>query len=194
MDRLADLVLKGLDQLLDAVAGDALALADLNRNLLRFRGSEYAGLDALAAHLQTVFGECECSIFRAVKVRGGKVRLYLAATSALSGTPQHQAFRNNFFRDYQSYASRCRALQSHSGRPATAAYHDPSRPVLEAHVAGGSLFSGCGEWAESTSFLALAIPSSNPGEPYGVVRLVRGGPPGTAHQTPASRLRTTACC
>ena len=163
---------------------NALAIANLTADLLRYRGSEYAGLDELCFHLQTIFGECECSVFLAhprTNVDPRETHLYLAATTAQSPSDQHCKFRDWFFRKRNHYT----CFTDESGQPVPPAdghiakteraFNEPREPVYEPNSEGKGKFSGSGEHQQSTSFLAIAIPSRSFDKPaYGVVRLVRG--------------------
>ena len=108
---------------------NALALADLQADLLQYKNREYIGLRQLAFHLQTLFGDCECSIFLAhphkdlisvpayqhpgtPQVAGSTlsrqsniriVALYLAATTALTTSSQHIKFLNTFIEGFVHY-------------------------------------------------------------------------------------------
>jgi hypothetical protein len=174
LDRIFAILEKGRSALQDP---GPLAIADLNSSLLKFRDQEYEGLDALTSHLQTLFGECECSVFRAHRV-ADEIRLYLAATTALSENEQHKKFRETFFRDREYYT--CKRDPSKRGDHGTwhktqRAFCEPTEPVYEPNCKGKGGFPGHGEWERSTSYLALAIPSRElAGDPYGVIRLVRG--------------------
>ena len=114
LERLFALIARGRKALGTQGSSEALAIADLNGNLLRYRFREYLCLEALAAHLQTVFGECECSIWRAHPV-GNKVHLYLAATTALSNDEQHRIFRRTFFGKRTHYI--CKRGSPHRAAP-----------------------------------------------------------------------------
>ena len=175
LERLFALIARGREALSKQGSSEALAIADLNGNLLRHRFREYLCLEALAAHLQTVFGECECSIWRAHPV-GNNVHLYLAATTALSNDEQHKTFRTTFFGNRTHYTCKDDPSERRDHLKKTErAYSSPGTPVYEPHSKGKGGFPHLGEWKISTSYLALAIPSNSPDEkPYGVIRLVRG--------------------
>ena len=178
LDKIFRLIKDGRHHVQTQKYPNALAIADLNSSLLHYRNKEYEGLEALAAHLQTVFGQCECSIFRASPF-DGQIHLYLAATTALSSNQQHVNFRKNFFDRRKHYTCRKgsdgRLQEPEDCAKTEKAYYRLGEPVYDPDCEGAGKFTGCGEWETSTSFLALAIPSPVPGvEPYGVIRLVRG--------------------
>jgi hypothetical protein len=171
---------KGIDSV--QLRDGALAIADLNADLLRYCSDEYGGLEELAFHLQTLFGECECSIFlaqvRKSNANGQEVRLGLAATTALSPWHQHQRFRQAFFEQQKTYV--CKFVDGKPAPGATPAkteraYYFPDAPVYERNCRGQGRFKNEGEYDVSTSFLALAIPARQRQHlPYGVIRIVRG--------------------
>jgi hypothetical protein len=179
-----ELLEKGYNSVMKNKDKDALAIADLQTDLLRYRTNEFAALDELAFHIQTLFGECECSIFLANK-RPGRSKnivfdLYLAATTARSQEKQHVKFRNTFFDKSNSY--KCHFNED--GSPISSnlegfakterAFYRPDMPVLVNNNEGSMCFRGKGEIKDTGSFLGIAIP---PGDdkrfPYGVIRVVR---------------------
>lgn len=162
-----------------------LALADLGNDLLSYRHSEYQGLDQLAFHLQTHYDDCECSIFLARErpgtVKGRtKVDLFLAATTALSASEQHEEFRETFQEGGRFYT----CVFDESGQPdekelaraakTERAYYEPNRLVVVNENLGSRRYPGRGEIELPKEYMAFAIPSPKADErPYGVIRLVR---------------------
>lgn len=161
----------------------ALTIADFNADLLRYRNSEYYGLDRLAYHLQTIFDECEVSIFIADRPpqdpREPWVTLRLAATTALGRSDQHTKFRRTFNSEGEHYS--CffhpdyRPLKAAPAKAAKTelAYYFPDDPIHREENTTSSKFAGRGEFENSGSFLAMAIPGESPESlPYGVIRIV----------------------
>jgi hypothetical protein len=164
----------------------ALAIADLQTDLLQYRNKEFQGLDQLAFHIQTLFGDCQCSIFiahekqKTISAGRREVALYLAATTALSPSEQHVRFRRKFFDQNEHYS--CYFDQSFRPLPGelesctktALAYYRPEEPVCENQNTGSKRFAGHGELRTAGFFLALAIPAPKPQDrPYGVIRIVR---------------------
>lgn len=185
------IIAKGQSIVSGADRNNALAIADLQAELLKNRNSEYLGLSHLTSHIQTLFGNCECSIFLAHKkpVNGGiSVYLYLAATTAQSEADQHKKFRQAFIDNREHYTCHFDV----QGNPLSVdvtkedncgktefAYYENNKPFLREKNTRSSHFHGKGEFTSCAAFLAVAIPSPNLSSkpikrlPYGVIRIVR---------------------
>jgi len=97
---------RGQEIVLNEQRNNALAIANLEVDLLRYRNREFDALLQLVRHLQILIGNCECSVFIAHKEasdNGKKVELHLAATTAQSDDKQHKIFRKNLFRDFNPF-------------------------------------------------------------------------------------------
>lgn len=162
---------------------DAHIIAEFENELWRFRDDEYGGLDRLTAHLQSIFGNCECSVFIAEHNPQSppderRVALRLAATTCLSESSQHQRFRKTFWSEDKHYV--CVFRPNGEPLPNNAkwakteeAFYRPDSPLYYYEDPKSRRFPGSGEIKASGSFLAIAIRSRvMPKLPYGVVRIV----------------------
>lgn len=190
-DKLLDIIFKVLNQgrssMLKNRENDALAIADLQTDLLqyRYRTEEFSALDELAFHIKTLFDECECSIFLANKrPENSKFQnifdLHLAATTAKSLSAQHQTFRKTFYEEHNKYT----CYFDSDGNPigdkfsiaakTERAFYKPDSLVVDNKNLGSTLYPQKGEMQDAGSFLGLAIPPSSSNKfPYGVIRIIR---------------------
>ncbi len=180
LHKIFQMLKKGYSSVMKNWNNAALAIADLQTDLLKYRANEFAALDELAFHIQTLFGDCECSIFlahkRATKSRDIFFDLYLAATTAQTSEVQHRKFRKTFFAKVNSYACQIGGNNTNdSDVPKTVkAFLNPDVPVCVNDNLGSRLYHQKGEIMNPGSFLGLAIPPSKQNTfPYGVIRIVR---------------------
>jgi len=200
--RLFRLMTDGVSAIVRSLEDDGLALADLHLDLLSCRHAEDQALQRLVFHVQTWFQDCECSVFVAYSPpqndlnsaenphqppRKGRpsrrtVRLYLAATTAMTKSTTHVAFRKHYFEQGNYYQLTVRpggqtSTRIGKQRWTIQAFLAPARPVAfarrnQSHENRQDLAPG--EVEQAGSFLAFAIPNVRPGEPpYGVIRIVR---------------------
>lgn len=166
----------------------ALAIADFLADLLQHKSSEFSALKQLTFHLQTLFGNCECSVFLANKQQfnnGIDVDLYLAATTCQSDIDQHIIFRKTFFDEMEGYTCRFKSngdvKMKHMKKCGKTefAYYQKNIPYLREENTRSSDYHGKGEFTSCSAFLAVPIPSPEDSTeiikqlPYGVIRIVR---------------------
>ena len=154
----------------------AVAIADFQNAILENDQHEYHGLEQLVFYLQSLFEMSECSIFLASR-ESDSVKLYLAATTALSEGPgsQHEVFRKHFFDDQNFYL--CRPQRANDEAKTERAYRMPGRPLREVVSDPAELnsikFPERGEFREAKAFMAVGIPGERGGTSYGVMRTMR---------------------